>query len=101
VIALPLCPIKDAALLVERDMFLLQTLLLLRDSDLRKLRPHHVNLHELPGVGQQLILTIHQDKTTDEVRVPLAPLAADATQATGQCSPSSTATATASNSWSG
>jgi integrase len=77
VIALPLCPTKDAALLVERDMFLLQTLLLLRDSDLRKLRPHHVSPHELPGVGQQLILTIHQDKTTDEVRVPLAPLAAD------------------------
>jgi integrase len=77
VIALPLCPQKDAALCVERDMFLLQTLLLLRDSDLRKLRPHHVSAHELPGVGQQLILTIHQDKTTDEVRVPLPQLAAD------------------------
>ena len=76
-IALPLCPTKDAALCVERDMFLLQTLLLLRDSDLRKLRPHHVSPHELPGVGQQLILTIHQDKTADEVRVPLPPLAAD------------------------
>ena len=76
-IVLDLCPQRDAALTVERDMFLLQTLLLLRDSDLRKLRPHHVSPHELPGVGQQLILTVHQDKTTDEVRVPLPPLAAD------------------------
>jgi integrase len=67
----------DAALQVERDMFLLQTLLLLRDSDLRKLRPHHVSSHELPGVGEQLILKIHQDKTNDEIRVPLPPLAAD------------------------
>jgi integrase len=67
----------EQALQVERDMFLLQTLLLLRDSDLRKLRPHHVTTQELPGVGQQLILTIHQDKTADEVRVPLPPLAAD------------------------
>jgi integrase len=75
-IALPLCPRKDAALCVERDMFLLQALLLLRDSDLRRLRPHHVSRHELPAVGEQLILTIHQDKTTDEVRVPLPPLAA-------------------------
>jgi integrase len=77
VIALPLCPSKDAALCVERDMFLLQTLLLLRDSDLRKLRPHHITVQELPGIGPQLILTIHQDKTTDEVRVPLPQLAAD------------------------
>jgi integrase len=76
-IALPLCPNKDASLCVERDMFLLQTLLLLRDSDLRKLRPHHVSPHELPTVGRQLILTIHQDKTADEVRVPLPQLAAD------------------------
>jgi integrase len=76
-IALPPCPKKDAALCIERDMFLLQTLLLLRDSDLRKLRPHHVSPQELPGVGRQLILTIHQDKTADEVRVPLARLAAD------------------------
>lgn len=75
-IALPLCPRADAALCVERDMFLLQTLLLLRDSDLRRLRPHHVSPHELPGVGPQLVLTIYQDKTADEVRVPLPPLAA-------------------------
>lgn len=76
-IDLSLSPDADAALQVERDMFLLQTLLLLRDSDLRKLRPHHVSAQELPGLGSQLILTIHQDKTVDEVRVPLPPLAAD------------------------
>lgn len=74
-IELPL-GVGEEALQVERDMFLLQTLLLLRDSDLRKLRPHHVSPHELPGVGRQLILTFYQDKTNDEVRVPLPPLAA-------------------------
>ncbi|RZK22404.1 MAG: hypothetical protein EOO56_08720 [Hymenobacter sp.] len=71
---MPLCPAADA-LRVERGMFLLQALLLLRDSDLRKLRPHHVSTQGLPGLGPQLILTIHQHKTVDEVRVPLPPLA--------------------------
>ena len=75
-IALPLCPEREATLLVERDMFLLQTLLLLRDSDLRQLRPHHVSTQELPGPGPTPVLTIRQAKTNDETRLPLPPLAA-------------------------
>lgn len=75
-ISVPLHPDQDAALVVERNMFLLQTLLLLRDSDLRQLRPHHVTEMELPGAGQVLVMSIRQAKTNDEVRLPLPPLAA-------------------------
>jgi integrase len=73
-IALPL--FEQPALEVERDMFLLQTLLLLRDSDLRQLRPHHVAPLPLPGRGQVPVLSIRQAKTGDEIRLPLPPLAA-------------------------
>ena len=73
-IALPL--FEQPALEVERDMFLLQTLLLLRDSDLRQLRPHHVSPVELPGLGPVLVMSLRQAKTGDEVRLPLPPLAA-------------------------
>lgn len=73
-IALPL--FEQPALEVERDMFLLQTLLLLRDSDLRQLRPHHVSTLELPSTGPQLVMSLRQVKTGDEVRLPLPPLAA-------------------------
>jgi integrase len=67
---------EQDALEVERDMFLLQTLLLLRDSDLRQLRPHHVSELDLPGVGPVPVLSIRQAKTGDEIRLPLPPLAA-------------------------
>jgi len=72
--ALPL--FEQEALERERDMFLLQTLLLLRDSDLRQLRPHHVSEMDLPGVGRVLVMSLRQVKTGDEVRLPLPPLAA-------------------------
>lgn len=73
-LALPL--FEQDALEQERDLFLLQTLLLLRDSDLRQLRPHHVAELELPGAGRVLVMSIRQAKTGDEVRLPLPPLAA-------------------------
>jgi len=74
-ISLPL--FDEAALAQERDMFLLQMLLMLRDSDLRQLKPHHVTTLDLPGVGPTPVLSIRQVKTGDEVRLPLPPLAAD------------------------
>jgi integrase len=73
-IALPL--FEQDALEQERDLFLLQTLLMLRDSDLRQLRPHHVAEMELPGAGRVLVMSIRQAKTGDEIRLPLPPLAA-------------------------
>jgi hypothetical protein len=51
-------------------------LLLLRVSDLRQLRPHHVSEMQLPGVGKVPVLSIRQAKTDDEVRLPLPPAAA-------------------------
>jgi integrase len=74
-ISLPL--FDQEALAQERDMFLLQTLLMLRDSDLRQLRPHHVTATDLPGVGPTPVLSIRQVKTGDEVRLPLPPLATE------------------------
>ncbi len=74
-IGLPL--FEQPALEQERDMFLLQTLLMLRDSDLRQLRPHHIATLDLPGVGPTPVLSIRQVKTGDEVRLPLPPLAAE------------------------
>ncbi|MBF9223018.1 site-specific integrase [Hymenobacter ruricola] len=53
----------------------MQTLLLLRDSDLRALRPHHVEPVALPG-GTVPVVTFRQAKTGDEVRLPLPPAAA-------------------------
>ncbi|TVT39602.1 hypothetical protein FNT36_18340 [Hymenobacter setariae] len=67
---------EQEILIQERDMFLLQTLLMLRDSDLRQLKPHHVTTLDLPGVGPTPVLSIRQVKTGDEVRLPLPPLAA-------------------------
>ena len=55
---------------------LFQTQLLLRDSDLRQLKPHHVSEQPVPGHGRMLVLEFHQQKTGDEVRLPLPPLAA-------------------------
>jgi integrase len=60
----------------DRDVFLFQLLLLLRESDLRALQPHHVRLHELPGWGPQLCIDLYQQKTGEPVLVPLPPLAA-------------------------
>jgi len=39
-------------------MFLLQTLLMGRDSDLRQFRPHHGITLGLPGVGPTPVLSI-------------------------------------------
>ena len=74
-ISLPL--FEQEALAQERDMFLPQTLLMLRDADLRQLRPHHVTTIDLPGAGPTPVLSIRQVKTGDEVRLPLPPLAAE------------------------
>ena len=60
----------------DRDIFLFQLLLLLRESDLRALKPHHVRLHELPGYGPTLCVDLYQQKTGEPVLVPLPPLAA-------------------------
>jgi len=63
-------------LLAERDAFLLQALLLLRDTDLRALKSHHVSAHELPGHGPTLCVELYQQKTSEPVLIPLPPAAA-------------------------
>ncbi|WP_151086824.1 site-specific integrase [Hymenobacter baengnokdamensis] len=60
----------------ERDAFLLQLQLLLRDVDLRALKPHHVSAHELPGRGVVLCVELYQQKTSEPVLIPLPPVAA-------------------------
>ena len=60
----------------ERDVFLFQLLLLLRDVDLRALRPHHVSQHDLPGYGPTPCVDLYQEKTGEPVRIPLPPAAA-------------------------
>ena len=59
----------------DRNVFLFQLLLLLRDSDLRALQPHHVREHELPGYGPTLCAELYQQKTGEPVLIPLPPLA--------------------------
>jgi len=56
---------------VHRDMFVLQTLLVLRDSDLRAIKPHHIRQIDLPGYGATWCLEIHQQKTGDPILIPL------------------------------
>jgi integrase len=68
--------LTDEDLREEAALFTFQTLLLLRDSDLRSLRPHHVAPVDLPGHPATSVLTFRQDKTGDEVRLPLPPAAA-------------------------
>ena len=75
VVALATVPLPPT-LARERDVFLFQLLLLLRDSDLRALQPHHVRPAELPGWGLRLCVDLFQEKTGEPVRVPLPPLAA-------------------------
>ncbi|MDO7850409.1 phage integrase SAM-like domain-containing protein [Hymenobacter convexus] len=60
----------------ERDVFLFQMFLLLRDTDLRGLRPHHVSPRELPGYGPTLCVELYQNKTGEPVLIPLPPAAA-------------------------
>jgi integrase len=60
----------------ERDVFMLQLLLLLRDVDLRSLKPHHISAHDLPGYGPTLCVELYQEKTGEPVRIPLPPPAA-------------------------
>jgi integrase len=64
------------SLVHEQQRVAFQSMLLLRDSDLRQLQPHHVSEQELPGRGKVLVLEFYQKKTGDEVRLPLPPLAA-------------------------
>lgn len=65
-----------ADLAQERDAFLLQLLLLLRDVDLRALKPHHVSAHDLPVYGPTLCVELYQQKTGEAVLIPLPPIAA-------------------------
>lgn len=65
-----------ADLASERDAFLFQLLLLLRDVDLRALKPHHISPHDLPGYGPTPCLELFQQKTSEPVLVPLPPTAA-------------------------
>ncbi|MBO2010910.1 hypothetical protein [Hymenobacter negativus] len=74
--ALMALELTEADLREEAALFTFQTLLLLRDSDLRALRPHHVAPVDLPGYPATPVLSFHQAKTGDEVRVPLPPAAA-------------------------
>jgi integrase len=61
----------------ERDAFVMQTLLFLRDSDLRRLRPGYVKeMTLLVGQPPVLIASMPQKKTKEELAVPLCPLAA-------------------------
>lgn len=64
------------SLIQEQQRTLFQAQLLLRDSDLRRLRAYHITEQELAGAGRVLMLEFHQKKTGDEVRLPLPPLAA-------------------------
>lgn len=59
----------------DRNVFLFQVLLLLRESDLRALKPHHAQLRDLPGYGPTLCLELYQQKTGEPVLIPLPPLA--------------------------
>ena len=60
----------------ERDVFVLQTLLLLRDSDIRRLRPGYLReLTLLVGQPPVLVAGLPQQKTKEELLLPLPPLA--------------------------
>nr|WP_262905418.1 phage integrase SAM-like domain-containing protein [Hymenobacter nitidus] len=59
----------------ERERMLFQTLLLLRDSDLRRIKPHHITEQELVGFGRLHVLEFYQKKTGEEVRLPVPPAA--------------------------
>ncbi|TGE23496.1 phage integrase SAM-like domain-containing protein [Hymenobacter metallicola] len=61
----------------ERERMLFQTLLLLRDSDLRRIKPHHITEQELVGFGRLHVLEFYQKKTGEEVRLPVPPPAVD------------------------
>lgn len=67
----------------ERDVFLFQMFLLLRDTDLRGLRSHHIAPRELPGYGPTLSVELYQNKTGEPVLIPLPPAAADIWQRYG------------------
>lgn len=69
-------PDPQQYLVRERERLLFQTQMLLRDSDLRRLQPHHVSEQLVPGYGPVPTLELHQQKTGDAVRLPLPPLAA-------------------------
>lgn len=60
----------------ERDAFVFQALLLLRDSDLRRLRPGYVKeMTLLVGQPPILVAGMPQQKTLEELAVPFPPLA--------------------------
>ena len=80
--ALMTAPVEEEVA-AERDVFLFQTFLLLRDTDLRGLRPHHIALRELPGYGPTLCMELYQNKTGEPVLIPLPPAAASIWQRYG------------------
>jgi integrase len=61
----------------ERDVFVLQTLLLLRDSDMRRLRPGYVReMGVLLGQAPVLVASMPQKKTREPFMLPFCELAA-------------------------
>lgn len=61
----------------ERDAFVMQTFLFLRDSDLRRLRPGYVKeMNLVVGQPPVLVAGMPQQKTNEELAVPFPPLAA-------------------------
>jgi len=73
--ALMTAPVEEEVA-AERDVFLFQMFLLLRDTDLRGLRRHHISPRELPGFGPTLCVELYQNKTGEPVLIPLPPTAA-------------------------
>ena len=80
--ALMTAPVEEEVA-AERDVFLFQMFLLLRDTDLRSLRPHHIAPRELPGYGPTLCVELYQNKTGEPVLIPLPPAAASIWQRYG------------------
>ncbi|MBC6606967.1 phage integrase SAM-like domain-containing protein [Hymenobacter sp. BT188] len=60
----------------EKERTIFQTQLLLRDSDLRKLKAHNVAVEDVAGVGPIPVLRLYQTKTNEYLTLPLPPAAA-------------------------
>lgn len=92
--AMMTAPVADE-MAEERDVFLFQLFLLLRDTDLRGLRPHRVGLRELPGYGPTPCVELYQNKTGEPVLIPLPPAATAIWQRYGGQLPLASRSATA------
>lgn len=68
-------PLSRFDLETERDMFVFQVLVPLRDSHYRILRPHHLETMPVAGHGEVKVINMFQSKTNNPVILPLPPLA--------------------------